>query len=159
MNRLPLDDAHIARVVTTYADDIGMIFRESRRPLVCIQWDPSFHPVPWKLSNGGVGFGRSLFFSEKQGDFRRFQGHQMISGTKSLQFTEISWCSSLAAKFSWPSPTGEGPRLYTRSGASSVHAAKGLVCTRGMGLLYVPVCSYSCVFRVLHVCRLSCTGL
>ena len=28
-----------------------------------------------------------------------------ISGPKSLQFTEISWCSSLAAKFSWPSPT------------------------------------------------------
>ena len=54
---------------------------------------------------------------------------------------------------------GEGPRLYTRSGASSVHAAKGLVCTRGMGLLYVPVYSYSCVFCVLHVCRLSCTGL
>ena len=53
----------------------------------------------------------------------------------------------------------EGPRLYTRSGASSVHADKGLVCTRGMGLLYVPVCSYSCVFCVLHVCRLSCTGL
>ena len=53
----------------------------------------------------------------------------------------------------------KGPRLYTRSGASSVHAAKGLVCTRGMGLLYVPVCSYSCVFCVLHVCRLSCTGL
>ena len=53
----------------------------------------------------------------------------------------------------------EGPRLYTRSGASSVHTDKGLVCTRGMGLLYVPVCSYSCVFCVLHVCRLSCTGL
>ena len=28
-----------------------------------------------------------------------------------------------------------------------------------MGLLYVPVCSYSCVFCVLHVCRLSCTSM
>jgi len=36
---------------------------------------------------------------------------------------------------------GERPRLYTRSGASSVHAVKGLVCTRGMVVLY-PVCVY-----------------
>ena len=43
--------------------------------------------------------------------------------------------------------------------ASSVHAAKGLVCTRGMVLLYVHLCSCSCVFCVLHVCRLSGTGL
>ena len=45
---------------------------------------------------------------------------------------------------------GQGPHLYT---------AKGLVCTRGMVLLYVHLCSYSCVFCVLHVCRLSSTGL
>ena len=45
---------------------------------------------------------------------------------------------------------GQGPHLYT---------AKGLVCTRGMVLLYVHLCSYSCVFCGLHVCRLSGTGL
>ena len=54
--------------------------------------------------------------------------------------------------------SGQG-RLFTRSGASSVHAAKGLVCARGLVLLYVHLCSYSCVFCVLHVCRLSGTGL
>ena len=61
---------------------------------------------------------------------------------------------------------GQG-RKYTRMvlarvarvTASSVHAVRGLICTREMVLLYVHLCSYSCVFCVLHACRLSGTGL
>ena len=66
---------------------------------------------------------------------------------------------------------GQG-RKYTRMvlarvarvTASSVHAVRGLICTRGQGprlytrngcCMYVHLCSYSCVFCVLHVCRLS----
>ena len=57
-------------------------------------------------------------------------------------------------------PAKESESLYAGWGtASSVHVVRGLICTRGMGLLYVPVCSDSRVFCVLHVCRFTGTSL
>ena len=90
-----------------------------------------------------------------------------------LVYHLTSVCLPFFSFFGW-----SGGRLCTRFLGSQVHAdgsgpgsqvhadgsgqgrkGNGLVCTRGMVLLYVHLCSYSCVFCALHVCRLSGTGL
>ena len=71
----------------------------------------------------------------------------------------FSWMKEYLAKLDVGIGRWSGGRLCTRFLGSQVHAdgsgqghkGNGLVCTRG----YVHLCSYSCVFCVLHVCRLS----
>ena len=84
-------------------DDSGTILP---RPLVCIQWDLSFHPVPWiQRSSRGCLVGPILSWETTR--FREiWRTPRYFRPNRVEQFTEISWFSSLAAKFSRRSPTG-----------------------------------------------------